>query len=138
MTLTSELLLSPPRNFDEALRFSHEGVEDSLVNWLGLVAILAVGVVPIVVMQRNRTKPVKKRREVSRRSVAREVVRSSWTHRDGVGAVAVQALRSLTRNRLTAKSAKTFKQDFTTTRRQYVSDPLARASPVVFCESCRS
>lgn len=52
------------RNFDEALRFSHEGVEDSLVNWLGLVAILAIGVVPIVVMQRNRTKPVKKRREV--------------------------------------------------------------------------
>lgn len=52
------------RNFDEALRFSHEGVEDSLMNWLGLVAILAIGIVPIVVMQRNRTKPLKKRREV--------------------------------------------------------------------------
>lgn len=52
------------RNFDEAFRYSHEGVEDSVTNWLGLVAVLAVGVVPIVVMQRNRTKPVKKRREV--------------------------------------------------------------------------
>uniref|UniRef100_K3W867 5-formyltetrahydrofolate cyclo-ligase n=1 Tax=Globisporangium ultimum (strain ATCC 200006 / CBS 805.95 / DAOM BR144) TaxID=431595 RepID=K3W867_GLOUD len=50
------------KNFDEALRFSHEGVEDSLLNWLGLVAILAIGIVPIVIMQRNRTKPLKKRR----------------------------------------------------------------------------
>lgn len=62
--LSLSLSLSSPRNFDEALRFSHEGVEDSLVNWLGLVAILAVGIVPILIMQRNRTKPVKKRREV--------------------------------------------------------------------------
>jgi hypothetical protein len=54
------------RNFDEAFRYSHEGVEDSMSNWLGLVAVIAVGVVPIVVMQRNRTKPVKKRREVRR------------------------------------------------------------------------
>lgn len=65
LTTTARFAYLSCRNFDEALRFSHEGVEDSLVNWLGLVAILAIGVVPIVVMQRNRTKPVKKRREVS-------------------------------------------------------------------------
>ncbi|KAF1315256.1 5-formyltetrahydrofolate cyclo-ligase, partial [Globisporangium splendens] len=84
------------KNFDEALRFSHEGVEDSLLNWLGLVAILAIGIVPIVIMQRNRTKPLKKRRE---------------------------ALRSLSRNRLTATSTNNFKQDFTAKRRQYVNNP---------------
>lgn len=39
-------------------------MEDSLLNWVGLVAVLAVGIIPIVVMQRNRTKPLKKRREV--------------------------------------------------------------------------
>ncbi|KAG1712979.1 hypothetical protein DVH05_000709 [Phytophthora capsici] len=49
-------------NFDEATRFAEDGVEDSLMNWVGLVAVLAVGVIPIVVMQRNRTKPLKKRR----------------------------------------------------------------------------
>ncbi|KAF1313685.1 5-formyltetrahydrofolate cyclo-ligase, partial [Globisporangium splendens] len=84
------------KNFDDALRFSHEGVEDSLLNWLGLVAILAIGIVPIVIMQRNRTKPLKKRRE---------------------------ALRSLSRNRLTATSTNNFKQDFTAKRRQYVNNP---------------
>jgi hypothetical protein len=52
------------RNFDEAARFAEDGVEDSLMNWVGLVAVLAVGIIPIVVMQRNRTKPLKKRREV--------------------------------------------------------------------------
>lgn len=52
------------RNFDEALRFSQKGVEDSWMNWLGLFAILAAGIIPIVLMQRNRTKPLKKRREV--------------------------------------------------------------------------
>ncbi|KUF97116.1 hypothetical protein AM588_10009274 [Phytophthora nicotianae] len=51
-------------NFDEAARFAEEGVEDSLANWVGLVAVLALGIIPIVVMQRNRTKPLKKRREV--------------------------------------------------------------------------
>ncbi|TMW60956.1 hypothetical protein Poli38472_000998 [Pythium oligandrum] len=84
------------KNFDEAFRFAHDGVDDSWANWLGLVAVLALGVIPIIVMQRNRTKPLKKRRE---------------------------ALRSLSRNRLTAKSAKTFKEDFSKTRRQYVNDP---------------
>ena len=53
------------RNFDEAFRSAREGVEDSLLNWIGLAVVLAVGIIPIVVMQRNRTKPVKKRREVA-------------------------------------------------------------------------
>jgi hypothetical protein len=52
------------RNFDEALRFAKDGVEDAWYNWLGLGAIVLMGVLPIVIMQRNRTKPLKKRREV--------------------------------------------------------------------------
>lgn len=83
-------------NFDEATRFAEDGVEDSLMNWVGLVAVLAVGVIPIVVMQRNRTKPLKKRREV---------------------------LRSLAKNRLTKSGDKSFSKTFTKTRRQYVDDP---------------
>ncbi|KAJ0400103.1 hypothetical protein ATCC90586_005124 [Pythium insidiosum] len=84
------------KNFDDAFRFAHDGVEDSWANWIGLVAVLAVGIIPIVVMQRNRVKPVKKRRE---------------------------ALRSLSRNRLTAASTKTFSRQFSKTRRQYLKDP---------------
>ncbi|TYZ64169.1 hypothetical protein PybrP1_006316 [[Pythium] brassicae (nom. inval.)] len=73
------------KNFDEALRFSHEGVEDSLVNWLGLVAILAVGIVPILIMQRNRTKPLKKRRETFKKdftTTRREYVDNPFDHED--------------------------------------------------------
>lgn len=35
-----------------------------MTNWLALGAMLVVGVLPIVIMQRNRTKPPKNRREV--------------------------------------------------------------------------
>ncbi|KAG6966679.1 hypothetical protein JG687_00004706 [Phytophthora cactorum] len=83
-------------NFDEAARFAEDGVEDSLMNWVGLVAVLAVGIIPIVVMQRNRTKPLKKRRE---------------------------ALRSLAKTRLTKAGDKSFTKTFTKTRKQYVDDP---------------
>lgn len=44
-----------------------------------------------------------------------------------------QALRSLTRNRLTASSNKSFKKDFTATRRQYFDNPLDRASVSCAC-----
>lgn len=122
---TESFFHAPCRNFDEALRFSHEGVEDSLLNWLGLVAILAVGIVPIVVMQRNRTKPLKKRREVfpSIRGCASGGVVLMLAVAVSLLLYPVQALRSLSRNRLTASSTKNFKQDFTTKRRQYVNNP---------------
>ncbi|KAL4155949.1 hypothetical protein PRNP1_008049 [Phytophthora ramorum] len=84
-------------NFDEAARFASDGVEDSLMNWVGLVAVLAVGIIPIVIMQRNRTKPLKKRRE---------------------------ALRSLAKNRLTKAGDKSFTTTFAKTRKQYVDDPM--------------
>lgn len=85
------------------------------MNWLGLFAILAAGIVPIVLMQRNRTKPLKKRREVF------------WwlpLHMlQDLTLVDVQALRSLAKNRLTASSTHHYKQDFSTRRRQYLNDP---------------
>lgn len=126
------------RNFDEALRFSHEGVEDSLVNWLGLVVILAIGVVPIVVMQRNRTKPLKKRREVFGCGGAWDLL--AWLRCSRVVLLFIfsQALRSLTRNRLTASSINTYKESFHAKRRQYVNDPAfgRESSQCLICFDC--
>ncbi|POM60775.1 DnaJ domain containing hypothetical protein [Phytophthora palmivora] len=106
-------------NFDEATRFAEDGVEDSLLNWVGLVAVLAVGVIPIVIMQRNRTKPLKKRREV--------VGCSSFVDKEPVKLMCLvfvsQALRSLAKNRLTKAGDKSFTKTFTKTRKQYVDDP---------------
>ncbi|GMF39529.1 unnamed protein product [Phytophthora fragariaefolia] len=109
-------------NFDEAARFASDGVEDSLMNWVGLVAVLAVGVVPIVIMQRNRTKPLKKRREVD--GCCRVEEQIGGADAVDVGAlIVVQALRSLAKNRLTKAGDKSFTKTFTKTRKQYVEDP---------------
>ncbi|DAZ97761.1 TPA: hypothetical protein N0F65_009041 [Lagenidium giganteum] len=92
------------KNFDEAFRFAHDSVDaDSVWSWLGLLAVVAAGVLPIVIMQRNRTKPVKKRRE---------------------------ALLSLSRNKLTTKSAQPFNREFTYKRRQYINNPA------IACTQC--
>lgn len=51
------------KNFDEAYRYAHDSVDaDSIWSWVGLLAVVLLGVVPMIIMQRNRTKPVKKRR----------------------------------------------------------------------------
>lgn len=93
------------------------------MNWVGLVAVLAVGVIPIVIMQRNRTKPLKKRREVDDICHVEEGER--WrAHACTALLDIVQALRSLAKNRLTKAGDKSFTKTFTKTRKQYVDDPL--------------
>jgi DnaJ-class molecular chaperone len=52
------------KNFDEAFKNAHDVVEDSWLNWVGLLLMLGAGIIPIFIAQRNRAKPAKKKREV--------------------------------------------------------------------------
>ncbi|CAH0474046.1 unnamed protein product [Peronospora belbahrii] len=85
------------QNFHEAVQFASDDVDESLLSWIGLVIVLPVGIISIVVMQRNRTKPLTKRRE---------------------------ALQSLSKSTLTKKGDLSFTKTINKMRKQYIDDPL--------------